>query len=191
MQAVHVIAAEAAAVVISDRGPVFRAALVVHILAGLTSVVSGALAAASRKQGGRHPAAGTVYFWGLGAVFATATVMASMRWSRDAHLFAIAAIAYTLAIGGRIARRRRPQNWAVWHAAGMGGSYIALLTGFYVDNGSQLPVWDRLPHLAYWVLPAAVGVPLIVLGLVRFGAPRLKPPRPGARRTGAPPAPQE
>jgi len=187
MRAVHVIAA----VAIPQGGPAFRAALAVHILAGLTSVVSGAVAATARKRAGRHPVAGTVYFWGLSAVFATATVMASMRWSRDAHLFAIATVAFGLAVAGRAARRRRPRSWVLWHAAGMGGSYIALLTGFYVDNGSQLPVWDRLPHLAFWVLPAAIGVPLIVVGLARFEAPRLKPPRPGVRRTGAPPAPQE
>ena len=50
----------------------------------------------------------------------------------------------------------------------MGGSYIALLTGFYVDNGAQLPLWDRLPHWMYWVLPAAIGIPLISLALRRF-----------------------
>lgn len=180
-----------AAVAIPEGGPVFRATLLVHILAGLTSAVSGAVAAAARKRAGRHPAVGTIYFWGLGAVFATATALASVRWSRDAHLFAIAAIAYTLAVCGRTVRRRRPRNWVVWHAAGMGGSYIALLTGFYVDNGARLPVWDRLPHLAFWVLPAAIGMPLILVGLARCGALRLKPQRPGVRRTGALPAQQK
>ena len=34
------------------------------------------------------------------------------------------------------------------------GSYAPLLTGFYVDNGPHLPLWDRLPHLSYWLLPA-------------------------------------
>jgi hypothetical protein len=47
-----------------------------------------------------------------------------------------------------------------WHGCAMAGSYVALFTGFYVDNGPQLPVWDRLPHLLYWLLPAAVGAPL-------------------------------
>jgi hypothetical protein len=45
--------------------------------------------------------------------------------------------------------------------------YIALFTGFYVDNGPNLPVWDRLPSLAYWVLPSLVGVPLILRALAR------------------------
>lgn len=42
------------------------------------------------------------------------------------------------------------------------------MTGFYVDNGPQLPIWNRLPHLTYWLLPAAVGAPLIWLALHRF-----------------------
>jgi hypothetical protein len=50
----------------------------------------------------------------------------------------------------------------------MGGSYIALLTGFYVDNGPFLPLWDRLPHLTYWLLPSLIGIPLIWLALRRF-----------------------
>ena len=50
----------------------------------------------------------------------------------------------------------------------MGGSYIALLTGFYVDNGPFLPLWDRLPHLTYWLLPSLIGVPLIWVALRRF-----------------------
>jgi hypothetical protein len=35
--------------------------------------------------------------------------------------------------------------WPTRHAMGMGGSYIALLTGFYVDNGPFLPIWGRPP----------------------------------------------
>jgi len=50
----------------------------------------------------------------------------------------------------------------------MGGSYIALLTGFYVDTGAFLPLWSRLPHLTYWLLPSLVGVPLIRVALRRF-----------------------
>ena len=55
-------------------------------------------------------------------------------------------------------------------------SYIALLTGFYVDNGSQLPLWDRLPHLLYWLLPAAVGTPLTWWALRRNHAIRARRP---------------
>jgi hypothetical protein len=53
-------------------------------------------------------------------------------------------------------------TWLPYHFSGMGLSYIILLTAYYVDNGPRLPVWDRLPHIVYWGLPAAVGVPLIL-----------------------------
>ena len=54
-----------------------------------------------------------------------------------------------------------------FHIVGMGASYIALLTAFYVDNGKNLPIWKDLPHVAYWTLPSAVGVPLILRALGR------------------------
>jgi hypothetical protein len=49
----------------------------------------------------------------------------------------------------------------------MGVSYVVLLTAFYVDNGPHLPLWDRLPAIAYWTLPALVCTPLLVRGLRR------------------------
>lgn len=73
---------------IPDAGPVFAAALAVHIAGGLTAVGVGALAATARKRPGRHPRAGHVYLWALGGVFTTATVMAIIRWREDRHLFA-------------------------------------------------------------------------------------------------------
>ena len=39
------------------------------------------------------------------------------------------------------------------HIAGIGVAYTAMLTTFYVDNGPHLPLWDRLPTLAFWLLP--------------------------------------
>jgi len=42
-----------------------------------------------------------------------------------------------------------------------------LLTAFYVDNGPHLPVWDRLPAIAYWTLPSLVGLPLVIRAVRR------------------------
>jgi hypothetical protein len=152
---------------VPDAGPVFVAALAVHVAAGATAVIAGLLAATAAKRSGRHPRAGTVYLFAIATVFVTATVMAVLRWTHDRHLFAIATVACGLAMLGWWARRRRPPRWMAWHGSAMAGSYVALLTGFYVDNGPQLPVWDRLPHLLYWLLPAAVGLPVTLLALVR------------------------
>ena len=52
----------------------------------------------------------------------------------------------------------------------MSASYILLLTAFYVDNGKHLPLWRSLPHLTYWLLPSAIGAPLIARALARHHA---------------------
>ena len=113
--------------------------------AGLTAVLAGALAATAKKRPGRHPRAGHIYLWALGGIFTTAAIMADIRWREDAHLFAIAIIAFGLGLYGYRARRRHSPGWPPHHAIGMGGSYIALLTGFYVDNGPFLPLWNSYP----------------------------------------------
>jgi hypothetical protein len=65
----------------------------------------------------------------------------------------------------------RRQRWKMpidLHIVGMGVSYIAMLTAFYVDNGKSLPIWRDPPPITYWLLPSAVGVPLIVWALARY-----------------------
>ena len=173
---------------IPDEGTVFYVALAIHIAAAITCVIAGALAASARKRAGRHPRAGLVYLYGLGFVAATAAIMAAIRLREDAPLLAIAIVAFGLGLFGWLARRRRRPGWPVRHAVGMGGSYIALLTGFYVDNGPHLPLWDRLPHARYWVLPAGIGLPRIWWALRRFHAGLSTRPRVAAS-SGAQPAP--
>ena len=52
----------------------------VHVLAGLTAVVTGATAALVRKGSPRHIRAGRWYYQAITVVFATATVLAMLRW---------------------------------------------------------------------------------------------------------------
>ena len=105
-----------------DAGPVLATALVIHILCGLTAVIAGALAATARKRPGRHPPAGRVYLWALGGTFTTATIKAIIRWHEDAHLFAIAVVAFgPWPVRLPRWRRHRP-GWPPHHAIGMGGS---------------------------------------------------------------------
>lgn len=98
---------------------------------------------------------------GAGLVF-----MAVVRWPRDTHLLGIGCVASAAALLGIGDRRRRRHRDGV-HIVAMGASYVALLTGFYVDNGSNLPLWDRLPGWAYWVLPSLIGVPVVAHALQR------------------------
>jgi len=48
----------------------------------------------------------------------------------------------------------------------MSMSYVFMLIAFYVDNGKRLPVWKDLPRVMYWLLPLAVGLPLIIRALL-------------------------
>jgi hypothetical protein len=148
---------------------VFGLVLLVHIPAGLTGVVTGAVALLSRKQPGRHPALGEVYFWALMVVFGTATILAAMRWAESAYLFVLGAIAVGFASVGYGARKGRWPGWLTIHMVGMSLSYIVLLTAFYVDNGPRLPLWNRLPTIAFWVGPSVIGLPLLARTLVHHG----------------------
>ncbi len=51
----------------------------------------------------------------------------------------------------------------------MGVGYVAMLTAFYVDNGPHLPLRDRLPTLTFWLLPAAMGAPVIARAVLAAG----------------------
>jgi hypothetical protein len=151
---------------VGSTAPVFLAFLAVHVLAGLTAVVTGAAAALVRKGSPRHIRAGRWYYRAITVVFATATVLAALRWRQDYYLFLIGAVAFTAATVGYLHRRRhRPGDTG--HIAGMGVSYVAMLTAFYVDNGPHLPLWDRLPVLVFWLLPSAIGALIIIRAVIR------------------------
>jgi hypothetical protein len=151
---------------VGSTAPAFLAFLAVHVIAGLTAVITGAAAAVARKGSPRHIRAGRWYYRAITAVFATATALAAMRWAQDWYLFVLGAVAFTAATAGYLHRRRhRPGDTG--HIAGMGIAYTAMLTAFYVDNGPHLPLWDRLPTLAFWILPAAIAAPLITRAVIR------------------------
>jgi hypothetical protein len=155
-----------AGIEIPSTDPLFLTVVGVHILLGLACTVTGIIAMLSPKRAGRHPRYGTIYFWCLAGVFLTAAGLAAVRWARDYHLFILGALSFTAACLGRQARRHRWRYWASLHITGMGASYVLLLIAFYVDNGKSLPLWKELPPTAYWLLPAAIGIPLIVRALL-------------------------
>jgi hypothetical protein len=133
---------------------------------GLACTVTGAVAMLSQKRAGRHPRYGTIYFWCLAGAFLAASGLAAVRWAQDYHLFILGALSFAAASLGRQARRRRWRYWVRLHITGMGASYVLLLIAFYVDNGPSLPFWKDLPATAYWLVPAAIGTPLIVRALL-------------------------
>lgn len=176
--------------------------LLVHVVAGLTTVITGVVAFRVPKRRERHPRWGTRYLWAYTVVFLTATILSFERWSIDAYLFFIAVVGYGFAVGGYAARRFRRarwvmrllgRNWVIAHIIGMIGSYVVLLTGFYVDNAHLIPLLNQLPQLTFWVLPTVIGIPFIVLSISRFvpniAAPSRRPRmerKLGGRRVSGP-----
>jgi hypothetical protein len=62
------------------------------------------------------------------------------------------------------------QQWLRRHLGGMLAGCIATTTAFLVVNVERLPgVADELPMWAWWLLPTAVGTPMIALWSRRYG----------------------
>jgi len=154
-------------IVIPSTDPAFLAVVIgLHIPLGITCVIAGAGAMLSEKRRGRHSTFGTVYYWCLLVLFASATFLSIMRWSENYHLFVLGAASFACAWFGHSALRWRRRHWVRLHITGMSMSYVFMLIAFYVDNGKQLPVWKDLPHVMYWLLPLAVAMPLIIRALL-------------------------
>src|SRR4030095_7502263 len=161
---------------LADRG--FRAVVRFHILVGVACVLAGLVAMLSRKRRGRHSTSGTLFYWCLAVLVASATGLSVVRWAENYHLFILRLLSLIPATVGRTALRQHWRHWVRVHITGMGLSYILMLTAFYVDNGKNLPIWRELPQIAFWMLPAAIGIPLIVRALVRHPLARREPTRP-------------
>lgn len=150
--------------------------IVVHIAAGLTAVIAGFAAMLAPKRPGRHPHRGRTYLIALTVLACTAAVLVTYR-PHTAYLLILAGIALTAAGLGYAARRRHRRGWLAHHITLMAVSYITMLTAFYVDNGPRLPLWNLLPPITFWFLPAAVGTPLLLRAL-RKHTPHHTPVRP-------------
>lgn len=156
-----------AGIEVPSTSPVFLTVVALHVLLCLACVVTGAVAMLSPKRSGRHPNFGTIYFWSLSGAVALASGLSLVRWTRDYPLFVLGFLSFAAALVGRTAKRQGWSVWVRWHITGMGVSYVLLLTAFYVDNGRSLPLWKDLPAISYWLLPTAVGGPLIGRALLR------------------------
>jgi hypothetical protein len=147
--------------------PFFLAVVRFHILVGITCVVAGVAAMLSQKRRGGHSMFGTIYYWCLSVVVVSATGLSLVRWTENYHLFVLGALSLMAATIARKALRQPWRNRLRVHLASMGLSYVLMLTAFYVDNGKNLPMWRELPQWAFWVLPVAVGAPIIIYIMLR------------------------
>ena len=152
-------------IVIPSADPIFLSVVGAHVLLGLGCVVSGFAAMLATKGRGYHSTFGTMYYWFMCGTFLTMATLAFMRWSEDYVLFVLGAMAFVLVALGRFARSYGLSLRV--HATSMASSYVVLLTAFYVDNGKNLPLWRDLPVASFWLIPAAVGWPILLWVLAR------------------------
>jgi uncharacterized membrane protein HdeD (DUF308 family) len=157
---------EIAGLVIHSTDPLFLSFIALHVSFGLAAVSGGLVAMISPKRRGRHSRWGLIYVWSVTALFGSACALGLLRGAEDLPIVTLGAGAFVSAWIGRSARRGYFRNSTRVHLAAMGCSYILMLTAFYVETGEQLPLWDRLPHVLYWIIPGALGVPLIVHALL-------------------------
>jgi uncharacterized membrane protein len=151
-------------VTVGSTTSAFLAVLAVHVTAALCAAATGLVAALSAKGGPRHVRLGRLYYRALIVVFVTALGLTALRPREDWYLALIGGIAVAGAgLGVRYRRAGRPGDTG--HIVGMGASLAAMLTAFYVDNGPHLPLWDRLPAWAFWLIPGVVAVPAIARSL--------------------------
>jgi hypothetical protein len=150
---------------IPSSNPIFLGIVGIHVLFGLAAVIVGAIAMLSTKGRGRHSNFGIIYFWCLFGVFITMSALALTRWQEDYDLFILGALSFGATWLSRTILRRRWRQWPRLHLTLMGASYVLMITAFYVDNGKNLPLWRELPQIAFWVLPALVGMPVILCTL--------------------------
>ncbi|PWK89509.1 hypothetical protein C8D88_102783 [Lentzea atacamensis] len=138
-----------------------------HVALGLSATIAGATAMIAVKGPGPHPRRGRLYLVTLAGTAATGVAITLFDWASLWHLALLGTVAVALGGIGYAARRVRWNGWLSWHIGGLSGSYIAMLTAFYVDNGPRLPLWQLLPPTTFWLLPSAVGLPLILLSCHR------------------------
>jgi uncharacterized membrane protein len=140
----------------------FLAFVVVHIFISLICVVSGLLAMLSRKGSRRHSSFGRIYLWSMLSAFASVVILSVMRWPHNMHLLTIGFVAASSTYWGFRLAKTGKRNWTRLHTVAMGSSYILLLTGFYVDNGKNLPFWRLFPQWFFWIFPALIGIPILI-----------------------------
>jgi hypothetical protein len=70
---------------------------------------------------------------------------------------------------------REKMHWWYSHIAGMGGGYIATMTAFIVVNVHLNPGW------ILWLIPTAIGVPIIYTTIARYKRKFSKPGATGSQ----------
>ena len=117
--------------------------LIIHIAAGVISLVTGLISILSLKGGKVHKKSGKIYFYSMTIVFVTAIIIASYRFNR--FLFLIAFLSYYSVFAGvrklrlkNLHKNQKPK-WFDWTAGIFNGIanlfFIGLGIYYSIENG--------------------------------------------------------
>jgi hypothetical protein len=147
---------------VPSTDPAFLVLVVAHIVISFVAVASGLLAMLSEKTSRKHRINGRIYFLSITTSFITIMTLSLMRWSENTPLLIIGVLTFALTFVGRQLSKIKSNGWTRLHTICMGLSYVLLLTGFYVDNGKNLPFWRMFPIWFFYFFPPLVGIPIII-----------------------------
>lgn len=163
-------------IAVPSTDPAFLCFVVLHIAMSLVAVISGLLAMLAAKTSVRHRRNGRIYFWSVSVSFGTTVILSLMRWPQNVHLLTIGIVTFFLAFLGRQLATLKQKDRMRMHTVCMGLSYVLLLTGFYVDNGKNLPFWRTFPVWFFYLFPSLVGIPIILKALLTHPLNRRRGP---------------
>ena len=117
--------------------------LIIHIAAGVISLVTGLISILSFKGGKIHKKSGKIYFYSMTIVFVTAIIIASYRFNR--FLFLIAFLSYYSVFAGvrklrlkNLHKNQKPKwyDWTVGIINGIANLFFIGLGIYYsIENG--------------------------------------------------------
>jgi len=128
--------------------------LILHVIAGFTSLITGGIASSTRKGGQGHRRAGKWYFWGMTGVFITAIAVSILK--NLAFLFMIGFFSYYFVVRG----------YRMLYLKGLGRSQKAgaldwFITAVALLFGIGLVTWavtQKLNGNSFWPVPAVFGI---------------------------------
>jgi hypothetical protein len=128
--------------------------LILHIVVGFLSLVTGGIASFAKKGSKAHRRAGKWYFWGMTGVFVTAIILSIVK--SLAFLFMIGFFSYYFVVRG----------YRILYLKGLGSHQKAGRLDFFITGnallfGVGLITWSALQFRAghsFWPVPAVFGV---------------------------------
>ena len=105
-----------------------------HVAAGVSALVLGAVGMASRKSLRLHPRVGDWYFVAITVACTSAILIAIVEWSKLWIFILLAIGTYSFAVAGYVAGKRRKARWLIIHVVGLTSSYCGLAMAFLVGR---------------------------------------------------------